>query len=103
MRQCRDREGHVGLTTGTESGCILGLCRGESQAKICKHAVSRWLKISILRMLWTFASWRQPSQILRANRREKRAEIEGPKPGSGIRDPGSGIRDPGSGIRDPEP
>src|SRR3954467_2004967 len=77
MRQCRDREGHVGLTTGTESGCILGLCRGESQAKICKHAEARCPKISILRILWTFASGCQPSQILRAVRRPKRAEIEG--------------------------
>jgi hypothetical protein len=40
------------------SGCILGLCQGESQAKICKHHSARLLKISSLQERRTFASIR---------------------------------------------
>ena len=55
MRHPGDREGH-GPSQWTWSGCILSLCRGESQAKICKHRHSRWLGINRLRVAWTFAS-----------------------------------------------
>src|SRR4051812_13057527 len=41
---------------GDGSGCILDLCRGESQAKICKHGRSTFLNINSLQPAWTFAS-----------------------------------------------
>ena len=63
MRHPGDREGH-GASPLTWSGCILNLCRGESQAKICKHMDDRSHYINRLERSWTFASPSRGSQDL---------------------------------------
>src|SRR6185295_13774052 len=63
MRHRGDREGHGASAMGW-SECILGSCRGESQAKFCAPQRVRWLKISVLRERVTFASTPGGLQIL---------------------------------------
>jgi LexA-binding, inner membrane-associated putative hydrolase len=92
------------------SGCILGLCRGESQAKICKPQRDRSMGISSLRRLMTFASWRRKSQKLQRDFGAQEAETASGRgtrdlgfgTGTGMRDSGwgFGMRGSGSGIRD---
>src|SRR5262245_26525884 len=67
MRYGSDREGHG-------NGCILGVCRGESQAKICKRVYAMWPKINMLLTPWTFASQLQGSRILERPSRRQGAE-----------------------------
>ena len=63
MRHRGDREGHGASAMGW-SECILGSCRGESQAKFCAPQRVRSLEISVLRETVTFASRGWRSQIL---------------------------------------